>query len=350
MRILYGVQGTGNGHISRARVMAQAFHDKGVEVDYLFSGRHSTPFFDMQLFGQYQKKRGVSFVTQNGCIRVFSTLKRNSLWSLKRDIQALDLSGYDLVISDFEPISAWAARLQGVVSIGINHQSALRYPVPKSGYSWYSELILNYFAPVDISLACHWHHFGFPILPPIVDVHSCKVEKTHQILVYLPFEQPQHIIELLAPFTEYQFIIYHGTLSSLGSPEHLIWRSFNCASFKQDLASSGGVISNAGFELPSEALTLGKKLLVKPLHGQFEQLSNMAALNLLGAADCMMELDTHVVRRWLHSAPADAINYPPLGDVLVNWIIAGNWSDIDALCQSVWQNITLPSTWRKKSA
>jgi uncharacterized protein (TIGR00661 family) len=38
------------------------------------------------------------------------------------------------------------------------------------------------------------------------------------------------------------------------------------------------VICGAGFELAGESLQLGKKLLVKPLKGQFEQLSNALAL------------------------------------------------------------------------
>ena len=39
MRILFGVQGTGNGHISRSRTLARALKSRGVAVDYLFSGR-----------------------------------------------------------------------------------------------------------------------------------------------------------------------------------------------------------------------------------------------------------------------------------------------------------------------
>ena len=30
-----------------------------------------------------------------------------------REINTLDTRGYDLVISDFEPITAWAAKFQG---------------------------------------------------------------------------------------------------------------------------------------------------------------------------------------------------------------------------------------------
>ncbi|WP_299492022.1 MJ1255/VC2487 family glycosyltransferase [uncultured Shewanella sp.] len=349
MRILYGVQGTGNGHVSRARVMAKAFIEKGIKVDYLFSGRGDIPFFEMALFGDYQTQKGLTFTTQNGRVNLSKTFKNNSLLSINREISHLDLTPYDLVISDFEPITAWAARKQGVASIGINHQLALRYPVPKLGDSWLGQCFLNNFAPVDIPLACHWHHFGFPILPPIVDVIPSAMELSQQVVVYLPFEHPQSIIELIAPFEEYQFIVYHPISMTKVLPDHVKWQSLNGDLFKRDVACCAGVISNAGFELPSEALMLGKKLLVKPLHGQFEQLSNMAALALLGAADCMMKLDKDVVRRWLKSASREAINYPPLGECLVDWIISGNWNEIASLCQSVWQEVRLPETWQKKS-
>ncbi len=39
MNILYGIQGTGNGHVSRSRVMAKHFAERGANVTYLFSGR-----------------------------------------------------------------------------------------------------------------------------------------------------------------------------------------------------------------------------------------------------------------------------------------------------------------------
>lgn len=349
MRILYGVQGTGNGHLTRARIMAKAFKAKSVDVDFFFSGRANVPFFDMQDFGHYQIKAGLTFSTQNGCVSVAHTLKDNSLLAIRKDVKALDLSQYDVVINDFEPISAWAARLQGVTAIGISHQVAMQYDVPKSGYSWFSRWFLNYFAPVDIALGCHWHHFGFPILPPFVDVVRSQVGLSHQILVYLPFEVPKEILALLLPFTEYQFIVYHSSDANKPFPDHIKWHPLSRGAFKRDLACSAGVITNAGFELPSEALTLGKKLLVKPLHGQFEQLSNMTALALLGAADSMMQLDKNVLRRWLKSLPLEAINYPEVADNLVDWILSGNWNDTQSLCQSLWKEVRLPESWRKKS-
>ena len=54
MKIFYGVQATGNGHISRARSMAPLLKAAGIEVDYLFSGRKAEHFFDMEHFGDFQ--------------------------------------------------------------------------------------------------------------------------------------------------------------------------------------------------------------------------------------------------------------------------------------------------------
>jgi hypothetical protein len=48
--------------------------------------------------------------------------------------------------------------------------------------------------------------------------------------------------------------------------------------FDESLIKSHGVITGAGFETPAEALYLGKELMVLPMHGQYEQLCNAAAL------------------------------------------------------------------------
>lgn len=350
MRILYGVQGTGNGHLSRARVMAKALQKQGANVDFFFSGRSAEQFFDMQCFGHYQVQSGLTFSTENGRVSVAKTAKQNAWLGFIKDVKSLDLSGYDLVLNDFEPVSAWAAKNQGIPSIGISHQAALNFPVPKMGDSWFNDMMLSYFAPVDIALGCHWHHFGFPILPPFVEVDVVEQQLAHQILVYLPFESPDEIVKFLAPFSDYTFLVYHAAKPTSKPSEHIRWHGFDRDGFKAAMASCGGVIGNAGFELASEALTLGKKLLIKPLLGQFEQLSNVAALELLGAAECMKTcLDSNALRRWLKAPMPEAIAYPEVGDALVNWLLKGDWSQPELLCQSLWQEVSLPLSWQKKS-
>jgi hypothetical protein len=108
------------------------------------------------------------------------------------------------------------------------------------------------------------------------------------------------------------------------------------------------VIGNAGFELASEAMTLGKKLLVKPLLGQFEQLANVAALQLLAAAESMNTLDSAVLKRWLKSPSPKPIAYPQVGDALVNWLKAGDWQHPEELCLDLWSQVDLPENWHKR--
>ncbi|MGI2174174.1 MJ1255/VC2487 family glycosyltransferase [Shewanella ulleungensis] len=348
MKILYGVQGTGNGHISRARVMAKALGQHNIDVDFLFSGRPSEQYFDMQCFGDYQTRNGMTFMTENGRVNVPQTAKQNLMTNIFSEIKQLELTGYDLVLNDFEPVTAWAARQQSVPSIAISHQAALQHAVPKQGTNWFNELLLNRFAPVDISLGCHWHHFGFPILPPFVEVSASGGDHSHQILVYLPFEDPDQIVDFLTPFDQYQFFVYHSTKPLKGIGPHIHWHGFNREGFKQHMSKCGGVIGNAGFELASEAMTLGKKLLVKPLMGQFEQLANVAALQLLAAAESMESLDSVILKRWLKSSSPNPIAYPQVGNALVDWLKKGDWHQPEMLCKDLWSQVELPENWHKK--
>ncbi len=133
MKIFYGVQGTGNGHIARARAMCRALKNNGIEADFLFSGRDKEKYFSMEEFGSYQTRRGLTFATHNGKVSYLKTCLNNSILHFSREVKELDLRGYDLVLNDFEPVSAWAAKRQGIPSISISHQNAFRYSVPLKG-------------------------------------------------------------------------------------------------------------------------------------------------------------------------------------------------------------------------
>ena len=88
MKILYGVQGTGNGHLTRARAMARALaRYPQVHVDWLFSGRERGDFFDMECFGAWQWRRGLSFATRAGRVRPLATLRQLSPGEFLRDMR-----------------------------------------------------------------------------------------------------------------------------------------------------------------------------------------------------------------------------------------------------------------------
>ena len=209
MKIFYGVQGTGNGHITRARVMAKELYAAGIEVDFQFTGRPAEQYFDMEIFNDYQVRTGLTFNTHKGQVNYLKTALEAKPRTLLNDIKALDLSAYDLVISDFEPVTSWAGRKQKRAVLGIGHQYAFNHDIPRAGSDPIANQVMKYFAPAQTGVGLHWHHFGQPILPPVIDTpETPKSIIRNKIIVYLPFEDQHEVVELLAPFTDFSFHVY----------------------------------------------------------------------------------------------------------------------------------------------
>ncbi|OHU86372.1 MULTISPECIES: MJ1255/VC2487 family glycosyltransferase [Pseudoalteromonas] len=342
MKILYGVQGTGNGHTTRARIMAASFAQLGVEVDYFFSGRARDKYFDMDVFGNYQSRDGLSFASQNGQVDKFETLKRLKLGKFIKDVRKLNLSKYDLVFNDFEPITAWAAKLAKVPVIAMSHQASFLFPeVPLAGGGFFTRHLMKQFAPADIHLGVHWQPFAKNIIPPFIPYkapdNQCQ-SIANKVLVYLPFEELSKIMELLRDFPDKEFYCYHPDAQNQSlSNVHL--RTPSRSGFLKDLANTSGIVANAGFELSSEAMKFGKKLLLKPLSGQFEQLTNALTLENMGRAKVMHYLSSNALEEFLELPMAEVVHFPSDPAPLVNWLINRQWHDVDSLHHQLWLNV-----------
>ncbi|MES2625773.1 MAG: MJ1255/VC2487 family glycosyltransferase [Pseudomonadota bacterium] len=339
MKILYGVQGTGNGHITRACAMADALSAyKELDVTWLLSGRdRKKGCGDIQ---DFQWREGLTFVTTGGKIDAWKTLRKNSIRQFLRDINELDLTPYDLIVSDYEPVISHAARKRGIPVIGIGHQYAFCHPIPTRVKNPLLRGLMQGFAPANTPIGLHWHHFGFPILPPIVDLHAPAIlppRISHKVVVYLPFENPEQVLKILGKHSNFEFYIYHPDMQHTDSG-NLHQRPISRAGFKQDLLSSGRVITNSGFELISECLQLGIAVLSKPLHGQVEQLANAAALEQLSYADVIHDLDPKVIAGWLSAdKPGVKLHYPEVADRLAAWIAGGCEESAETLAAQLWK-------------
>ena len=335
MKILFGIQGTGNGHISRGRMMARHFAEHNADVTYLFSGRPKQALFDMEIFGDFLYRRGLTFATRNGNIDYLGTARNNGIAEFLRDIRTLPVEDYDLVITDFEPVTAWAARLKKIPTLGIGHQYAFGANTPVTGDNVISRMLMRYFAPAEREVGLHWHPFRKNILPPIIDTGLRKIPADGHILVYLPFENQRYVTTLLNSFTDLHFIQYSPELSD-SEAGNVSLRKTCLQGFKHDLAASNGVICNSGFELISECLHLGLPVLTKPINGQFEQMSNAKALRQLDYAETCRLLDRPVIEKWIRHRHAKPLkHFPDVAAILVKWILEKQ-SDIDPLSDHLW--------------
>jgi len=180
-----------------SRAMCHALKAYQVEVDFLFSGREVDKYFSMECFGDYQTRRGLTFICEKGQINYRKTLFKNSLTEFARDVAELDLSGYDLVLNDFEPVTAWAAKKQNVPLISISHQNAFRYSVPLKGADWLDKQVIR-----------------------------------------------------LLRFTSQTFVCFHPQIISVSQIDNIQFFPLSLSEFHYYLQRCAGIIANGGFELP----------------------------------------------------------------------------------------------------
>jgi uncharacterized protein (TIGR00661 family) len=283
MKILYGIQGTGHGHLSRAREILPEL-SKAAEVDVLMSGTNCR----MTLHGQkVTQRRGLTLAydSKGGVSYLKTALELNPIQVLK-DIQTLEIRQYDLVISDFEPISSWAAIKSGITCIGMSHQAAFlsdRTPRP-SAISKVSEQILRRFAPCHRPIGFHFLRYDPFIEGPIIrsDIRQLNPSEGEHITVYLPAFDHETLASIFSKFRQVRWEIFSPLCDSAYTRGNITIRPVGNGSFLQSLESSIGVITSAGFETCAEAIYLGKKLMVVPIKNQYEQLCNAEALKKMG--------------------------------------------------------------------
>lgn len=340
MNILFGIQGTGNGHISRARVLAKYLKQHNLSVTYLISGREKAQLFDMENFGDFWHRQGLTFITQNGKVNYLKTVSKNNFSNFIRDVNTLPVEDFDLIITDFEPITAWAGRLRKRPVLGIGHQYAFGKHTPIAGESFLAKKIMQYFAPASNAIGLHWHPYNDNVLPPIIDTNINSSGTNEHVLVYLPFEDQATVCAALNKVSDVRFVQYSPELSN-GQKGNVIQRATSYASFKKDLTKARGVICNSGFELISECIHLGLPILTKPLNGQMEQHSNAFALQQLKLAIVVDTITPDAVSNWLAQ---HNLNKPsPIPDVakhIAEYIAKGKWQECQQLGTLLWQEAT----------
>ena len=313
MKILYAIQGTGNGHISRARDIIPLLQKKG-DVDILVSGTEA----DVDLgFPITYKLKGMSFVfgTQGG-IDLILTYKKAKLKRFYKEIKELPVEKYDIVINDFEPVSSWACRLAHKPCIGLSHQAAVlnkKSPQPKERDIVGKSILKNY-APVTDKFGFHFKAYDKKIFTPVIrdEIRNADNVKLPHYTVYLPAYDDSRIIKNLREIKDVQWEVFSKHTNKSYSEKNICIRPINNNAFIKSLVTCTGVLCGAGFETPAEALFLQKKLMVIPMKGQYEQQCNAAALKKMNVPVLkklkLSKVDK--IKNWVKDDTIITVDYP----------------------------------------
>ena len=304
MKIFYAVQATGNGHIARVRELIPYLKKYG-SVDIFLSGENCSldPGFEIA----YRSKGLGFFYNNSGGLDYGRTLKALHLNRVWKEAHQLPLEKYDLIINDFESITALACMIKKLPSIGFGHQASFhsnKVPRP-SVKNLFGELVLKKYAVASGYIGLHFEEYDSFIYQPIIknSILTTKATDKGHVSVYLAHYGNIEILSALEQCTDINFEVFSPKVTSHIQNKNVDFFPIDNKKFSQSVLSSHGVITGAGFETPAEVLYLGKKLICLPINHQYEQQCNATALNGFGVPILkeISKLSKELISDWYNS-------------------------------------------------
>ncbi|MEP6725060.1 MAG: glycosyltransferase family protein [Bacteroidota bacterium] len=321
MKILYAVQATGNGHISRAMELLPFLGVYG-QVDIFLSGANSQLKADMPI--RYRSKGLTLFYNNKGGLSYSKSIQGCNLLRVCKEVRELPVEKYDVVINDFECITSLACAYKKIPSVNFGHQASFQSaltPRPLQR-NIVGECILKHFARASAYIGLHFEKYDDFIFTPVIKkevLHAKQVKKNH-ITVYLSAYSDKTLLQYFSKVKSFHFQVFSKQVVQSYTTGNITFMPVNNKLFTESMINSRGVITGAGFETPAEALHLQKKLMVIPIHGQYEQLCNAAALEQLGVK-VLNKVDdsfTATFHEWMQTDLQKTIEYGDIASGLVS--------------------------------
>jgi len=313
--ILYGVNGEGAGHSTRAKeVLAHLVaHGHNVHVASFDRGLQNlkTQFDVTEIYG-------FRFAYVNNRVRYKRTIAKNLVTvpeaaksiSLLKDL--VDEHDIHLVITDFEPLTCHVGHRKKLPVISIDNQHCLTnavvsYPKRYRRDAAAAKLVTRFMTPrANAYLVISF--FTAPIrkrntflFPPLLrqEILDATPTQRDHVLVYVTSPAPA-LAKLLSsvrcPFIAYGF-------GREGQEGNITYKKPSLDGFFADLTSARAIVANSGFSLVTEALHLGKPYLGVPVSHQFEQIFNAYWLEKSGYGAYWEDLNKERVESFLYNLP-----------------------------------------------
>jgi uncharacterized protein (TIGR00661 family) len=324
MKVLYAIQATGNGHISRANEIIPLLENK-CELDVLLSGTQSN--VELDHFVKYRRK-GLSFqFGKKGGIDLLGTLKKLKSKKFLDEIRSFPIDQYDLVINDFEPISAWASKIKNIPCVAMSHQYAVLHkdaprPEKLDPMAW---LVLRYYAPCKSGVGFHFKKYGEDIFTPVIRaaIRNAYVRNLGHYTVYLPAYHEDKLVKILSQFEDKEWHIFSRHCKKSYGKNNCWVRPVNNFEFASSFINCEGIITGGGFETPAEALFMGKKLMVVPMKLQYEQHSNAEALKDFGVPviKSLRKKHFYKIEQWLKQKQNLQFAFPDQTEAIIDGLL-----------------------------
>ena len=300
MKIVLGVCGFGLGHSVRQRPILEGLLARGHDVvlvtndqSYDFFTRHFPHVRNMRVYVPviHTTPHGLDFGATANDPRNAQPEAHRAFWNACGEIERR-FGAPDLVISDYDMVSAQIAYLFGVPLVTLDQQSKLlgyECPTIDAFTSDEHRMRLGYFFPkaaarfatsfftLDYALV---DEYPVTIIPPILgrdvkDQLAAPVDR--YVTVYLSAashieQSPDELFALFGQFTDHRFVCFVDA-DATHIPDNVTLKPNSRADFLDCLRQSAAVISTAGHNLITEALYLNVPMFLLPFHHYEQQLN-----------------------------------------------------------------------------
>jgi uncharacterized protein (TIGR00661 family) len=313
--ILYGVNGEGAGHSTRAREVLSHLAGSGHKVHVASFDRglqNLKSSFDVT------EIHGFHFAYVNNRVRYKRTIAKNLITvpqaakSMSRLNDLVDDWKIDVVITDFEPLTCHVGHKKHLPVISIDNQHCLTnavvsYPKQYRSDAAAAKLVTRLMTPrANAYLVISF--FTAPVkkrntflFPPLLrqEILNAKATEGEHILVYVT--SPAPALARLLSSVRSNFVAYG--FGREGREGNITYKKPSLDGFFADLVSARAIVANSGFSLVTEALHLGKPYLAIPVSHQFEQIFNAYWLDKSNYGAYWEELNKERVESFFYNLP-----------------------------------------------
>ncbi len=326
MRIIYGVVGEGMGHATRSRVILEHLHSRGHDITVVVSGR-AHAFLQQKLDGRERLRvkeiHGLHLKFDGNELDVPHSILSNLMGAPEGTLKNLAVvkeltsEDADVVISDFESVAWWLAKLKGLPLISIDNMQVLnrcRHDDFASDDESFAFRLAKFAVKSKLPGAYHYlvSSFFFPpvrkprttLIPPILrpEILAAQREPGAHVLVYqTAAENADALVQTLNALPQWQFLAY-GTGKD-ATINNVVCKPFSETGFVDDLRTARCVIAGGGYSLMGEAVHLHVPMLSIPIGGQYEQELNARYLERLGYGRYAEHVDKDVISAFIDDAP-----------------------------------------------
>jgi len=333
MRILFGCNSQGQGHLSTAATLVPLLEERGHEVRVVTSGFRPAEIYH---FRWHCHLPGLPYVLVRGktdfrqtAINWFSTLPK-TCWAIRQVQRVVDEFEPELILSDFEPLTGSPFLKKKCEVISLCRQTALLDPdVPLPAGDHFAKRITGtmvriYTMGTTQQFGYHYAPCSSRCLPPVIrkELYDLPNVEGKHLFVYNYYHTGRRQLEDLMEWSQRRGVPVraYGFQAEIPRGQHglVLMQPDDRYQMLLDMSTCRAAIVTAGLMTPLEAFLLRKPVMAVPLEEQWEQYTNAWQLDQAGMArmsqvwdfDGVMEIPApsaqHPLWKWL-TTPAQRI-------------------------------------------